>query len=328
MARHPWVAAADDGIRWGVQLVLGEEGLATLRERGRLIESLGIDGAFIFDHPSMQADPWMCLAALSSVTERVRLGSIVNCVPYRHPAYLARLAADLDNLSDGRLLLGLGIGWLAPEFAALGVRYEDLSARYEALEEALEIIPGAWSEEPFSFAGRHYQLDALRIAPPPMQRPRPPLLIGGSGERRTLALVARYADACNINEVSNTPEGMRNIEGVAGVRRKLAALRRHCDTVERPYDEVLRSHFTLKLVIAETDAAAREKLAQLLAAPSTSPGTRRSHPSAFVVGSPDTVVAHYNAIAAEGIQYFIAQVDSVDTETLELLSREVMPRVG
>ena len=328
MARHPWVAEADNGIRWAVQLVLGDDGLSAVREKGRLVEQLGFDGCFLFDHPALQADPWLCLAALSSVTERVRLGSVVNCVGYRHPAFLARYAADLDNLSDGRLLLGLGIGWLAPEFAAFDLPFGPPTERYARLEETLAILPGVWGDETFSFAGEHYRVNDLRVAPPPVQRPRPPLMIGGSGEARTLKLVAQHADACNVNEVSATPEGMRNTEGAAGVRRKLETLRAHCDAVGRPYEELLRTHFTIKLVIGRTDAAASEKMEAILASPSTSPGTRRSHHSAFVVGSPETVAAHYRAIEAIGIQYFVVQVDASESETLELLATEVAPRVG
>ncbi len=328
MARHPWVAEAENGIRWAVQLVLGDEGLGTLREKGRLVEQLGFDGCFLFDHPALQADPWLCLAALSSVTERVRLGSVVTCVGYRHPAVVARYAADLDNLSGGRLMLGLGIGWLAPEFAAFDLPFGPPAERYARLEEALAILPGVWGDEPFSFAGEHYRVNDLRVTPPPVQQPRPPLMIGGSGEARTLKLVARHADACNVNEVTTTPEGMRNTEGVAGVSRKLGVLRAHCEAVGRSSDEILRTHFTIKLVIGRTDAAAVAKLEAILASPSTSPGTRRSHRSAFVVGSPETVAAHYRAIAEVGIQYFVVQVDASETETLELLAAEVAPRVG
>ncbi|HYO30721.1 MAG TPA: LLM class flavin-dependent oxidoreductase [Thermomicrobiales bacterium] len=328
MGRHPWVAEADNGIRWGIQLVLGDAGMETLRERARLVEQLGFDGFFLFDHPALQPDPWLCLAALSSVTEKVRLGSVVNCVGYRHPAALARYAADLDNLSNGRLMLGLGIGWLAPEFAAFDLPFPPPAERYAQLEETLAILPGLWGDEKFSFSGERYRVNDLQIMPPPAQQPRPPLMIGGSGEARTLRLVARHADACNINEVTTTSEGMRNTEGVAGVRRKLEVLQSHCDAAGRPYEEILRTHFTIKLVIGQTAAAAEQKLAAILASPSTSPGTRRSHRSAFVVGSPETVAAHYRAIAAVGIQYFVVQVDAAETETLDLLAAEVVPRVG
>jgi alkanesulfonate monooxygenase SsuD/methylene tetrahydromethanopterin reductase-like flavin-dependent oxidoreductase (luciferase family) len=327
VARHPWVAAADDGIRWGIQVVLGDGGLDRLRSVGELIEQLGFDGCYIFDHPALQADPWMCLAALSSVTERVRLGSVVNCVPYRHPAYLARLAADLDNLSGGRLMFGVGIGWLIPEFAAFDVPFLDPPARYRQLEEALAIVNGVWGPEKFAFDGEQYRMGELQIAPPPRQSPLPPLMIGGSGENRTLRLVAQYADACNINEATTVDNRLQNTGGPEAVRHKLDVLRGHCDAVDRPYEEILRTHFTVKTVVGPTDAAAEEKLERLLAMPSTSPGTRRAHRSAFVYGSPETVAAHYRAIAAVGMQYFVVQVDSIDTETMELLATEVAPWV-
>lgn len=121
---------------------------------------------------------------------------------------------------------------------------------------------------------------------------------------------------------------MRNIAGVEGVRRKLEALRGHCARVGRPVEEILRTHFTIKLVIGKTDEEAVAKLEAILASPSTSPGTRRSHRSAFVVGSPETVAAYYRAIREVGIQYFVVQVDSSEVETLELLATRVAPMVG
>lgn len=328
MARHPWVAAGDDTIRWGVQLVVGTDALGSLLDTGRLVEDLGYDGVFIFDHPAIHADPWVCLSALASATKRVRLGSAVNCVGYRHPAYLARLAADLDNLSGGRLILGLGIGWLAPEFAAFDIPFKSAKERFAAFAEALEIIPGVWGPERFSYVGRHYRVTDLQVQPPPLQDAGPPVMIGGSGEQVTLRFVAKYADACNVSNTISVDGKVGDGGGAALVRQRLDALRRHCDDLGRPVDEVLRTHFTIKLVIARTEAEAAAKLDRQAARGSTSPGTRRTLPSAFVTGTPDQVAAHYQAIADVGIQYFIAQVDSGDHETLELLAAEVMPRVG
>ena len=328
MARHPWVAQADERVRWSVQMVLGADGLGRLTETARLVEQLGIDGFYIFDHPTLQADPWTCLSAVAAVTSRVDLGSVVNCVPYRHPAMLARLAADVDNLSNGRFVLGLGIGWLVPEFAALGAAHTPHADRFAALEEAWAIIQGAWGPEKFAFHGEHYATEGLRVQPPPVRQPRPPLLIGGSGEQRSLRLVARLAEACNITEVEHTPAGMADAGGPAIIRHKLDVLRRHCEAEGRDPDEILRTHFRIKLVIAPTESAANAKLEHLLALPSTSPGTRRAQRSAFTVGTPDQVVRHYQALVDAGIQAFFAQVDSEDEETLHLLAAEVMPRVG
>jgi len=327
VARHPWVAEADNGLRWGIQLVLGDEGLGRLLEAGRTVEALGFDGCYIFDHPSIQADPWISIAALAGVTERVRLGSVVNCVSYRHPAYLARMAADVDNISRGRLLLGLGIGWLKPEFEAFGIDYDPVPERFAALEEALEIIPGVWGPEKFAYIGQHYHIGPLRITPPPMQQPRPPLLIGGSGEKKTLRLVAKYADACNVNDVGNTENGLERLGGPELIEHKFDVLRGYCEEIGRPYDEVLRTHFTLRLVIGENERAAVEKAAEIDRAPSGSPGTRRAQPSAFMIGDPERMVAYYQSLVEVGAQYFVMQVDSGDRETLELLARDVVPNV-
>lgn len=327
MARHPWVAAADQGVRFGVQAVLGPGAMDGLLETGRLVESLGFDGLFVFDHPAIQADPWVCLSALAGVTERVRLGSVVNCVPYRHPALLARMATDLDAVSRGRLMLGLGIGWLQSEFRAFDVPFAPAPARHAALVEALAIVERAWTGDPFSFAGEHHRVEDLRVAPP-VQRPRPPIMIGGNGEQVTLKLVARHADACNVSELQDRGNGQEAVGGVETIRRKLDALDRHCAAAGRPADEVLRTHFTLKLVLAPTEAAAAAKLAAQRADASASPATRRAQSSAIVCGTPEKVAAHYRALVEIGVQYFVVQLDAADRETLELLAGEVAPRVG
>jgi alkanesulfonate monooxygenase SsuD/methylene tetrahydromethanopterin reductase-like flavin-dependent oxidoreductase (luciferase family) len=298
-----------------------------LLERGRLVEELGFDGLFVFDHPAIQADPWVCLSALVGVTERVRLGSVVNCVSYRHPALLARMAADLDVLSRGRLMLGLGIGWLKSEFRAFDVPFAPAPERHAALTEALAIVDGLWRGEPFSFEGMHYRVGDLQIAPP-AQRPRPPIVIGGNGERVTLKLVARHADACNVSELQDRGNGQEAVGGAETIRRKLDALARHCDDAGRPYEEVLRTHFTLKLVLAPTAERAAAKLAAQRASPSASPATRRAQPSAFVVGAPERVAAHYRSLVEAGVQYFVVQLDATDRETLELLAGEVAPNVA
>jgi alkanesulfonate monooxygenase SsuD/methylene tetrahydromethanopterin reductase-like flavin-dependent oxidoreductase (luciferase family) len=327
LTRHPWVAAADNGPRWGVQLVLGDDGLSRLLEVGQRVEALGFDGCYIFDHPAIQADPWVCLSALAGVTERVRLGSAVNCVLYRHPAYLARMAADLDNISRGRLVLGLGIGWLKPEFEAFGVPFASPRQRYAALEEALDIILGVWGPEKFAYDGEHYRIGPLHVTPPPRQQPRPPLLIGGSGEKRTLRLVAKYADACNVNDVGQTERGLERLGGPEIIAHKYDVLRGYCDELGRPFDEILRSHFTLRLVLASDEHTVAEKVAAISQASSGSPATRRAQPSAFMTGTPEQLAPYYQALAAVGTQYFIIQIDSGDTETIDLLAREIVPRV-
>ncbi len=330
MTRHPWVAAGDDGIRWGVQLITPEAPGAArqLVETAKWVEGLGYDALFIFDHPACHIDPWIALPGIATATTTIRLGSAVNCALYRHPAYLARLAADLDNLSDGRLILGLGSGWLEREFRGLDLPFPPIGKRQAALREAIQIIQGVWGPEPFSFAGEHFRTEAMQITPPPVQSPRPPIMIGGSGEKVTLRQVARYGDACNIREDSQPGPELDVAARTATVARKLAALDRHCEEVGRPRNEILATHFTLYLILGETEAAAARKFDALDTSKSTSPGTRRDGKTGIVAGAPEKFIAYYQAMVATGIRYFVVQLDGADHETIELLAKEVMPHVA
>ncbi len=329
MTRHPWVAAADNGIRFGLQLVVPDEpdALPCLLETGKRVEELGFDGIFIFDHPVSHADPWVCLSALAAVTERVRLGSAVNCAPYRHPVYLARLASDVDHLSRGRLVLGLGSGWWEAEFRSLDLPFGTPPQRQAALDETVAVINGVWGEEPFSFDGTYVRTEATSISPP-VQQPRPPLMLGGSGERRTLRQVARLADACNITEPRSASDAAQFASAADAISHKLAVLRQHCDDLGRPYEEILRSHFTLNLLLAPDSARAAAKRDQVDPSTSTSPGTRRDGRSSIKALTPAEAVAYYQSLVDAGIQYFIIQLDARDMETIELLASDVMPQVG
>lgn len=330
MARHPWVAAADRGIRWGVQLIVPNrhDALPELMKTGKAVEALEYDAIFIFDHPAIHVDPWIALSGLAVATERVRLGSAVNCAGYRHPAHLARLAADLDNLSQGRHILGIGSGWWEAEYRALDAPFDPLPKRQAALDESLQIITGAWGPAPYTFNGTYVRTDRVQIQPAPVQQPRPPIMIGGSGERKTLSQVARFGDACNVREEESLSDAsIPDHQRAATVRRKLDALDGHCRELGRPGDEVLRTHFTLYLLLAPTEAEAKRKLDALDPSVSTSPGTRRSGKSAMLAGTPERAIAYYRALAAAGIQYFIVQLDGADLETITLLATEVAPYV-
>jgi alkanesulfonate monooxygenase SsuD/methylene tetrahydromethanopterin reductase-like flavin-dependent oxidoreductase (luciferase family) len=246
------------------------------------------------------------------------LGSVVNCLFYRHPSYLARLAADLDQLSGGRLMLGLGIGWDAAEFRALDKPFLSVPRRQAALDEAVTIINGLWGPEPFTFRGEHFAVEAMRVSPPPLQRPRPPLMIAGGGERRTLRQVARHADASNFGAW----QVLGGAETPAQIRHKLEVLRGHCEALGRPYEEILRSYFTGSLILAPNQAALTAKLA-------------RTFPQGLpdwvgpVYATPEQAIEHYQERVEAGIQYFVVQlIDCTDDETLELLAQAVRPRVG
>lgn len=319
---HPWVVERRERVTFGVQAFArpndprSSEHILTA---GRLVDALGLDAFYIGDHPAHAPEVWMHLAALAVTTERVRLGSVVNCVLYRHPVMTARQAADLDRLCGGRSMLGLGIGWDVPEFGELGMPYPSTPERQAALEEALEIIAGVWGDEPFSFDGQHYQVTNARITPPPAEQPHPPLMIAGAGERVTLRQVARFADACNFGPSAQIG-GVRTPDDV---RRKFAVLERHCQDVGRRYEDVLRTHFTPWLMIAETESAAQEKLAHYYPE-----GLTDDQQFSRIYGSPDQVAEYYRSMIDAGVQHFVCQsLDASDTETFRLLAEEVVPRV-
>jgi F420-dependent oxidoreductase-like protein len=194
---------------------------------------------------------WTMLAALAQATTRLRLGTLVTGIHYRHPAVLANMASTIDIISGGRLELGIGAGWNEEESRGLGLFFPPTSERFERLEEALQIILQMWSDDESPYQGAHYQLGRTLNVPQPLTRPHPPILIGGGGEKKTLRLVAKYAQACNLFA---GPE----------IAHKLEVLRGHCEAEGRDYDEIEKTAvFTFDVGpdgerVDETLAALRE----------------------------------------------------------------------
>lgn len=326
---HPWVEENRTRVGFGLQVFPSDTKTDQGRHllaAGQLAETLGFDAFFTGDQPSWGLEGWIHLAALAVTTERIRLGTNVTCIFYRHPVMLARLATDLDHLSQGRLILGLGCGWDATEFARFGMPFPPVRERQEALEEAITMIRGVWGAEPLTFSGRYFSTTGTHVTPLPLQQPGPPLLIGGGGERVTLRQVAQHADACNLFSFGTGSVG----SGAAtadGIRRKLAVLRQHCDALGRPFDTVLRTHSTGWLILAENKAAVWAKLQHYFP---EGLEQRFSGPwSGFVfAGTPEQAIAYYQELVEAGIQYFIVEtLDATDEETIRLLAEQVMPAV-
>jgi alkanesulfonate monooxygenase SsuD/methylene tetrahydromethanopterin reductase-like flavin-dependent oxidoreductase (luciferase family) len=324
--RHPWVEQFQDRIGFALQAVAAHgEGAPGKRllQAGHLADTYGFDAFFLGDHPAWAPECWVHLAALAVTTSRVRLGQMVAANPYRPPLLTARLASDLDHLSDGRSILGLGIGWNAAdyglgtnEFERMGLPYCSTRERQEALEEAIAIIHGLWGSQPFSFAGRHYQAVDAQV-PRPVQEPGPPLIIAGAGER-TLAQVARLADAANFG-----PGPAGSVETAELAREKLDLLRRQCESFDRSYDDILRSHFTHWLILAPDERAVQAKVARYFP-----DGLDQFWGAYLVAGTPDDVVRHYQPFVDAGIQYFIVQtLDPTDEETICLVAEQMLPQM-
>jgi probable F420-dependent oxidoreductase len=168
------------------------------KDKARQVEALGYAALYLPDHFTDQLGPIAALMAAADATTRLRVGSLVFDNDYRHPVVLAKEAATLDLLSDGRFDLGLGAGWLATDYQQAGIPYDSPGTRISRMEEGLKIIKGMFAGEPFTFTGEHYQVAAIEGSPRPVQKPHPPILLGGGG-RRMLRLAAREADIVNVN---------------------------------------------------------------------------------------------------------------------------------
>jgi alkanesulfonate monooxygenase SsuD/methylene tetrahydromethanopterin reductase-like flavin-dependent oxidoreductase (luciferase family) len=313
---HPWVHEASQAVRFG--LFGGSRGeWSALRDFVQMAEDLGFDGYWLGDHPVRQpGDCWTQLAALAVSTTRIRLGPLVSCVAYRPPALLARMAADVDRLSGGRLVLGLGIGSITEEFAMLGLPVAPARDRWAALAETVEIVQGLWRGEPVTYEGRHYRLQAAQMPGGPVQQPRVPLLIAGGG-RSGLPLIARYADAANLGPHSTTGGAV----SAADVRTKLAALHQACAAHGRPAGSLLASSFHTPVLCAATPDGVRAKLEAVPAA------TREFLGPALLAGTPDDLAAYYGELVQAGMTYFVAAIRPGDTETVQLLAEQVAPAV-
>ena len=196
-----------------------QEGLAyaAMLELARAAESTGFDGFVRSDHwlslvggwERPASDAWTTLAGLARDTRRIRLGTMVSPVTFRHPVALVKIVTTIDEMSGGRVELGIGAGWYAPEHQRFGLPDPPRAERFELLEEQLQIVRGLWTSAHFSFSGRHYRLQDAVCEPKPLQRPHPPIVVGGYGRPRLVQLAATYADELNLD--SPTPVTCREV---------------------------------------------------------------------------------------------------------------------
>ena len=265
-------------------------------------------------------DAWTLLGALAASTERLRLGTMVSPVTFRLPAVLAKAATTVDRISGGRVELGMGAGWWDQEHRTHGIPFPAAPERFEMLEEQLEIVHGLWSEDVFSFEGRYYALEGCRFLPKPVQRPHPPIVLGGKGGPRLARLVARWADG--YNRVGGTPDELR------------ASIERVGDAVDRAGRD--RASVTMSFMtwvfVGRTDAEWRDRADR----------ARRMDPTAgsleeylddisrdCIVGTVDQAIERMNEYAATGVQRFVLNHELFDDlDQIELLAQEIIPKVA
>jgi len=312
-------------MRIGV-MIEAQEGLTWERwfRIAERVESLGLDSLWRSDHffslsghhdrPSLEC--WTALTALAQRTQRIRFGPLVSPMTFRHPALLARMAAAVDGLSDGRLVLGVGAGWNEAEHAAFGITLPPLKERFDRLEEGIAVIKALWTGEPVDLDGRYYPLRGASALPRPVQQPAPPLLIGGDGEVRLLRIVALHADEWN----SHAP-------GLDAYRVKRARLEEHCREVGRDPDAIHRSWMGGVLIGRDSRELSEKarwfqsfigSLAGL--APSAVGETLRQRQ--WLVGTPDQVTAQLDGWSAVGVERVMLQWYNLDDlDGLSLLAR-------
>jgi F420-dependent oxidoreductase-like protein len=252
---------------------------------------------------------WTTQAVVAGFTSKIKLGTLVTGNVYRHPSVLAKIGATLDVLSKGRLFMGIGAAWNEDEASAYGIPFPNLKERLRRLEEALQVIKAMWTEDGASFEGRFYQIRNAYCNPKPMQKPYPPIMVGGSGERETLKIVAKYADACNIFGSTDT------------VKRKLKILRDHCKAVGRDYDCILKTR--LGRVIIDKDKGA----VQTRVAKATKDMPEERIKEFLIFGTPEEVKRQVESFRDAGIEYFIVNLEpQQELEALELLGREIVQK--
>jgi len=279
--------ANQGGVTWQELLEFWQE-----IDRGDAFDSLwlmdhfvtGFGGAFGSEGPCMEG--WTALAALAQATSRVRLGILVTGNTYRHPAILAKQATTVDQISNGRLIFGLGAAWHEYEHQAFGVRLPPVKERLDRLEEAVHVIKALWTEDRPSFVGEYYSLDKPPYNPPNVQTPHPPFLIGGGGEKRTLRIVAQYADIANV---MGTPDE---------VKHKFAVLDEHCAKLGRDPKSIRRT-IQAPLFLNE-DPGFRERVLQGFAA--ARGGTPEEAAEALLIGGPDEVIEKIKRYEAAGVE--------------------------
>jgi F420-dependent oxidoreductase-like protein len=291
-------------------------------------ERAGLDGLFRSDHylsvvgkrERSSLDAIATLAALATKTERIRLGTLVSPVTFRHPSVLAKSVATIDHVSGGRVELGLGAGWNEEEHAAYGFEFPKLRTRMELLEEQTEIVHRQWTEDAVTFEGRHYRLDECPALPKPLQRPHPPLILGGSAGPRSVALAARFADEYNTL--------LASIEDCRDRRATLAAA---CEAVDRD-PATLPLSLMATCVVGENRGRVLERVQALLAVWGSEDDPEvvlsdREH--RWISGTPEEVVERLRALAEAGVErVYLQHLVPRDTAMVELIGGQVLPALS
>jgi len=285
-------------------------------------EALGYHSVWIMDHLVWKGsqlpfnekgsvlESWTTLSALASLTQNIRLGSLVLCNSYRNPALLAKMASTLDNISNGRLELGMGAGWHEEEYVAYGFPFPGAKDRIMQLKEAITIIKKMWTVNKPSFQGKYYNIKGAICEPKPLQKPHPPIWIGGAGEKLTLNVVAEMGDGYNVGA---SPQDFA---------RKMRILKKHCRRVNRDFNEIQKS-WVGEVIIGEDEIALAQKIEALK--PKQIP--LEEYLKSTIVGPPEKCAEKIGQFIREGATLFILLFRKY-REDRKLFMERVVPKVG
>lgn len=288
-------------------------------------EQLGYDAGYVYDHfipyygdkrtlPFFEA--YTLLSAIAAITSKLRIGQVVTCNSYRSPALLAKMSSTLDAVSNGRLEFGIGAGWFEYEYKSYGYDFDGPSVRIEQLDESLTIIKKMWQKEKSSFKGKHYSIKNAICSPKPMQKPHPPIMVGGSGQK-LIAVAAKHAT--RYNHPFGTPEILQS---------KMEILKNQCTKIKRNFDEIENS-VLLRVLVGNDKDEVKQIISQLKKKnESITEFVTRSKDS-IALGTPDEVVEYLKQYVKIGIRYFIVNFIGLSNslEMLSLFSKKVRPKL-
>lgn len=309
-------------ISFGIQTAHQVPSLDDLVQLWQDAESWGYDTLWLNDHMMQFGkedgpayDAWVLLSALAQKTARVRLGVLVTDNLFRHPAVLAKMAVTVDILSKGRLEMGIGGGWFQREHEAYGIVFPSDRERMARLEESLQVLKMLWTQPEANFTGKYYQLVKVPFMPKPLQKPYPPITIGGQGERRTLPLVARYADKWSM-PAGFTPEKLA--EKVKALATACAQIQRDCSRMDKSYQTFL---------VFSSDQAKIDQAVQQLTRYYKGMAPEEAKRTMIAGTTAAEIKPQIQAFIAAGVTHFIftARAQPYDREGFQRFAREVMP---
>lgn len=290
----------------------------------QVADSLGYDSVYAYDHfipyfnENLEVNFFECYVLLSTilaVTKRLRIGQTVTCNPYRNPALLAKMISTMDVISNGRIELGIGAGWYEREFLSYGYDFPSNANRIRQLDEALCIIKSMWTKRKTTFSGKYYTIKGAVCNPKPVQVPHPKIMVGGSGEKYLLRVVAKHANRYNHAFVS--PED---------VRRKISILKDHCTIIGRDHKDIQIS-VLLRCLVRETEDEIITDINKWKAKNETIEQFEKRVDSHAVTGAPDQVISKLNQYVAVGVSHFVMHFIGLNERTLKLFDSEIIKRM-